>query len=183
MKRTITTALALTLTLLAAGAVQASNDSSDALTTLKVKIQLLTKLGIDARSIDVDTEGGVVSLSGTVDKRETQELAGEVAGTVKGVASVDNDIQLEASLRTGKTVDSALTEAEAEVKDALLENRVQLALADRLGSDGFRIDTEAASGVVTLAFEKSMAKTRRQEAVKIAEGVTGVDRVISIEKS
>jgi osmotically-inducible protein OsmY len=183
MKKTIITVLALTCSLLAANAVLASGDASDAMTTLKVKIQLLTKLGIDARSIDVDTEGGAVSLGGTVDKRETRELAGEVAAAVKGVASVDNNLQLESSLRQGKTVDSALTEAEAEVKDALLENRVQLALADRLGSDGFRIGVEAADGVVTLALEKSLAKARRQEAVKIAEGVHGVDRVIPIEKS
>lgn len=183
MKKAITTVLALFLILLTAGTVHAGNGGSDGMTTLKVKIQLLTKLGIDARSIDVDTHGGVVSLSGTVDKRATQELAGEIAGAVTGVKSVDNNLQLEASLRSGRTLDSALTEAEAEIKDTLLENRVQLALADRLGSDGFRIDVEAADGVVTLALEKSLAKARRQEAVKIVEGVNGVARVITVEKS
>ena len=47
-------------------------------------------------------------------------------------------------------VDRALAEAEHELADAKLETEVAIALVDRLGSDGFRIDTEAASGVVTL---------------------------------
>ena len=183
MKSKLVTVLTLTLSLLATGGLRASSDASDAMTTLRVKVELLTKLGLDAHSIDVDTRGAAVSLTGTVDKRETKELAAEIARAVKGVSSVDNEIRTEASVRSGKTVDSALTEAEAEVKDALLENRVQLALADKLGSDGFRIDVEAANGVVTLQLEKSLAKARRQEAVKIAEGVSGVSRVITLEPS
>lgn len=183
MKGKLITVLALTLSLLAAGGLWASSGASDAMTTLRVKVELLTKLGIDAHSIDVDTNAAVVSLTGTVEKRETKELAAEIARTVKGVGSVDNHLRTEASVESGRTVDSALNEVEAEVKDALLENRVQLALVDKLGSDGFRIDVEAASGVVTLQLDKSLAKARRQEAVKIAEGVSGVSRVITLEQS
>ena len=107
MKGKLITVLALTLSLLAAGGLWASSGASDAMTTLRVKVELLTKLGIDAHSIDVDTNAAVVSLTGTVEKRETKELAAEIARTVKGVGSVDNHLRTEASVESGRTVDSA----------------------------------------------------------------------------
>jgi osmotically-inducible protein OsmY len=62
-----------------------------------------------------------------------------------------------------------------------LQTKVKLALVDQMGTDGFRIDTDVASGVVSLAFEKDFTAARRQEAAKIAKGVEGVTKVVSVE--
>ena len=77
---------------------------------------------------------------------------------------------------------AAVGEGEAEVKDAVLETKVRLALVDKLGSDGFGIETQAASGVVTLGFDHALGNDRRQLAMATVRGVEGVTKVVSIDK-
>lgn len=151
-------------------------------TTLNVKLALLNKLGNDSLRIDVTTNDGSVTLTGTVNKRETAELAETVTQSVSGVKKVHNDIKLLANEQNPSTASKAAGEAEAEVKDAVLETKVRIALVDKMGSDGFKIGTEAASGVLTLEFDKNMSGARRQEAKRIVEGVGGVTKVISVDK-
>jgi osmotically-inducible protein OsmY len=147
---------------------------------LRVKLELLQKLGVDGLRVDVEAEGGNVVLAGEVKKRATSELASEVARQVEGVAAVDNRIQV---LGEGAdTVDTALAEAENELADAALETRVRLALVDRLGRDGFRIGTDAASGVVTLEFPRNLDRARRRDATKVARRVQGVTKVVALDK-
>jgi osmotically-inducible protein OsmY len=147
---------------------------------LRVKLELLSKLGADSLRIDVEAQGGSVVLAGEVKKRATSELASEVARQVEGVTAVDNRIEVKGE--GGDTVDEALAEAEKELADAALETRVRLALVDRLGRDGFRIGTDAASGVVTLEFPKGLEKPRRREAMKTARRVDGVTKVVALDK-
>src|SRR5688572_30275120 len=117
-------AVMMTLCALVAGAAFAV-PASDATTTLKVKLALLEKLGVDSLHIDVDTTSSAVALNGTVEKRETLELADSVAKNVDGVASVKNNLRLEGRTKNPSTVDSAMKEAEAEVKDAILETKIR----------------------------------------------------------
>lgn len=159
----------------------AGDDGSTLAVGLRVKAELLAKLGTDSLRVDVDADGGEIRLSGEVKKRETAELAEEVAKSVDGVRSVDNRLRVATSGEESAT-DRALAEAEAELGDAALETRVRIALIDRMGRDGFRIGTDAASGVLTLEFPAGMERSRRREAVKIAEGLDGVAKVISVEK-
>lgn len=188
--RVRTTVLALLL--LAAGATlgacarsgrdgaEAKKESTTAL-GLRVKLELLHKLGTDGVHVDVEAEGGKVVLAGEVKKRATAELAEEVARQVEGVASVENRIRV-AGGDSGSQVDRAMAEAENELADAALETSVHLALIDRLGSDGFRIGTDAASGVVTLEFPKSIEPDRRRDAVATAKKVQGVKKVVTLDK-
>jgi len=161
-------------------ALHAEDASPDWTITLKVKVALLTKFGTDALRVEVITSDGKVQLAGTVEKRETRELADDVASKVEGVRRVDNDLHLRSS--GGGRMNKAAREAEAEVQDAVLESKVRLALIDKFGSDGFRVGTEAASGVVTLEFPEKLAAERRHEMVGLVEDVEGVARVISLDK-
>jgi hyperosmotically inducible periplasmic protein len=169
-----------------AGAVYADHtpehEKANWTTTLNVKLALLNKLGNDSLRIDVETNDGAVNLRGTVNKRETLELAETVAESVSGVKTVDNDLSLKANEQNPSTASVAAGEAEAEVKDAVLETKIRLALVDKMGTDGFRIGTEAASGVVTLEFGSELSAARRQEAKRIVEGVGGVHKVVSVDK-
>jgi len=83
----------------------------------------------------------------------------------------------------GGRFQTQLVGLEAEVKDAMLSTKIRLALGDKMGSDGFKIGTEVADGVVTLEFAKDFANARRREASKVVENVAGVTKVISIEKA
>jgi osmotically-inducible protein OsmY len=169
--------------LIGGSAANAADNKADWTTTLNVKLVLLEKLGTDSLHIDVDSNAGALMLKGTVGKRETRELAETVTKSVAGVKSVKNDILVEASVENPSKAGVAAGEAEAEVKDAVLSTRIRLALVDKMGSDGFKIGTEAANGVVTLAFDNSFVAARRKEAAKVVKGVEGVTSVVSIDKT
>lgn len=159
-----------------------AQDKANWTTTLNVKLALLNKLGNDSLRIDVDTNDGNVVLRGTVNKRETLELAETVTKSVGGVRDVKNDLHLKANEENPSAAAAVAGEAEAEVKDAVLETRIRIALVDKMGSDGFRVGTEAASGVVTLEFGSELSAARRGEATRIVEGVDGVHKVVAVNK-
>lgn len=169
--------------LIGGGAAYAADNPADWTTTLNVKLALLEKLGTDSLHVDVDTDAGALTLKGTVDKRETRELAETIARSVESVESVQNDILLEASVANPNKAGVAAGEAEAELKDALLSTKIRLALIDTMGSDGLKIGTEVADGVVTLEFGPELAATRRLEARNAVEDLEGVTKVVSVDKS
>lgn len=162
---------------------QAEPSAADWKTKLQVKMALLEKLGTDSLHVEVSAHEGAVGLSGVVEKRETKELAETMAKSIPAVTSVRNDIRLEASVDNDNKAGVAAGEAEAELKDAMLSTKVRLALVDGLGSYGFRIGTEVASGVVTLEFAPELAANRRKEATQAAKSVEGVTKVVSVEKT
>jgi len=163
----------------AAHAAPAESTGPDWMITAKVKLVLLEKLGADALEIDVDTNDGRVTLSGDVEKRESQELAARYAKSVAGVRSVKDELRLEAG---GAQGNSAAAKAEAEVKDAILESRLRIALINALGTDGFKIGTEAVNGVVLLEFDTDMPSSTRRKAVRVAQALEGVTRVTTTVK-
>lgn len=176
-------ALAIVSTLFLAPAALAANppNQSDASVTLNVKLALLNKLGTDSLRIDVNTAAGAVTLNGMVHKRETSELAGTVARAVANVKSVDNDLKLASTENNPSETKAAASEAEAELKDALLETNVRIALLDKLNTDGFKVSTQVASGVVTLSFDKDLTAARRTEATAAVKAVNGVTKVVNID--
>lgn len=159
-----------------------ADDKSDWATTRDVKLALLAKLGSDALRIDVDTTGGNVHLAGTVAKRETKELASTITKSVKGVHTIDNDLELAATVNNPSATSAAVAEGEAEVKDAMMESTVRWALLDTLGSEGVKVGTEAASGVITLEFEKDWSAPKRQEAIAAVKELDGVKKVVTVDK-
>jgi hyperosmotically inducible protein len=66
----------------------------DAWITSKVKSEMVANKTVQARDISVNTTGGIVTLSGTADSWEESNKAAEIARSVKGVKSVENDIQV-----------------------------------------------------------------------------------------
>lgn len=154
--------------------------SSDATVTWKAKLLLLEKLGAEALEIDVDTVDGAVHLGGAVEKRATVELAGTVVESVEGVRSVDNDLTL--AKAPGNAVERAAGEAEKEVKDAMLESRVRLALFEAIGASALEVGTEAADGTVVLEFGMEVSKPARERAITSVRALDGVRKVSAVDK-
>jgi hypothetical protein len=175
-------ALVFAASVLLAGAARAQDENPDWSITLRVKLALLQKLGTDALHIEVITSEREVQLAGTVKKRETRELAGEVARSVEDVKKVRNDVRLVPPKKGEGKVEAAASEAEAELADAVLESKAQLALIEKFGSDGFRVSVEAASGVLTLEFPDDIAADRRRDMVGLVEDVGGAKRVVTLRK-
>lgn len=71
---------------------QAGDTLQDAAITAKVKSALVAEPGLNALSIDVDTENGVVSLFGSADTQANRERATQLASAVEGVKSVQNKL-------------------------------------------------------------------------------------------
>lgn len=74
---------------------------SDATITSKVKAELAKEKDVSATRIHVDTDNGVVKLSGTARSQQEADHAASIAKSTKGVVSVDNNIQV-ASAATNK---------------------------------------------------------------------------------
>lgn len=66
----------------------------DATITAGVKAALVRDPTLKVSEIDVETEGGIVQLSGFVSSADSVAAAASVARTVKGVKSVRNDLRL-----------------------------------------------------------------------------------------
>jgi hypothetical protein len=69
----------------------------DAAITTKVKSAVLAEPGLKSLQINVDTKDAVVTLSGTVDTPELKSRAVQIAQSVQGVKSVNDNL----SVKTG----------------------------------------------------------------------------------
>ena len=75
-----------------AGKESAGAYLDDSVITTKVKGLLAKDDTLKAFGINVETRKGIVQLSGFVDSKATVEKAGKIAGSVKGVKSVKNNL-------------------------------------------------------------------------------------------
>lgn len=121
----------------------------------------------DAIDIDVEVDKDRVQLNGFVDTEAERTRAGEIAMSVKGVASVKNNLKLQPHDRTvGEYVDDKVLVA--EVKAALADDPVAHALV---------IDVEVDHGVVSLGGHVD-TEAERAAALNAAKQVAGVTEVI-----
>ena len=154
-----------------------SGSVGEALLIVRVRVALLERLKEDGLRVTINTHDGAVELSGQVEKRESAELAGRVAGSVDGVRTVKNKVTVAAE---GQAVEPpvahALGKVEHGVADALLEARVKARLLGELGKVGFGIGVDATSGVVTLSGTVPDAE-RQKLAASLAGATSGVKEV------
>lgn len=68
---------------------------SNATLTAKVKTQLLANSNTSGMAVNVDSDSGNVTLSGTVDSDEEKELIARIAANTSGAESVDNQLMVE----------------------------------------------------------------------------------------
>jgi osmotically-inducible protein OsmY len=145
-----------------------------------VHLALLDKFGSEALGIAVKVDGDRALLSGEVPSRSTQELAEEVALSVRGIRRVENLLTVdtgESSLATpaGRAVDKA----DAEVRDAALELRVGQRLLSEIGRYALDLEVEVTDGVVSLR-GKLPDEERRRLALRAAEQTPGVQKIINL---
>lgn len=138
----------------------------DASITASVKLRLFTTAEIPSTQINVDTMDNVVSLFGIVPTDEVKRTAEAEASRVKGVASVENHLQV---------VPSSQKEAVKE-KDEELTKALKLAFKDRkeLG----RVDYQVKNGVVQLTGRVDSMEDE-YEAVRAARSVKGIRNVVN----
>jgi hypothetical protein len=100
---------------------------------LNVRLALLDKLGTDALSIGVKSVGGTVRLAGTIDRQKAKDRAGTIVMNTRGVSRVENGIRLGAAVVSAEQAGApaGAGASEADVKNAVLETRLSLALIEK----------------------------------------------------
>ena len=139
----------------------------DAEMTARVKAALIDDETTKARDIDVETQAGVVQLSGFVESQESKSIAEEIARSVDGVTDVRNALIVRQGDRSVGAV----------VDDSVIAAKVKTELANEAGlSTASAVNVEVNSGVVQLSgFVNSEDEKSRAETV--ASSVTGVAEV------
>ena len=125
-----------------------------------VENELMLNSSTPSDLIDVETKDGIVTLSGTVNNLLAKDRALKIAGTVKGVRAVINEIDVDAPF----------------VSDSLLEQEVIRALVDDPAADSYQLTVSAESGIITLHGTVDSWQEKRLSGF-VAMGVEGVKKV------
>ena len=155
-------------------AASTNPEVSQALTGVSVKAKLIEKLGTDGLRIHVQMKGTTAVLTGQVEKKESQELAKEVALSVADVKEVDNRLTQNPARET-----SAAKDVQLEIEDGVLETKVKGALLTEVGRNALKIEVEATNGVVSLRGPVPSSEISKSAVAK-AKAVPGVTKVVNL---
>ncbi len=145
----------------------------DAALLTSVKSALASDPITEAGEINVDVNRGIVKLSGFVDSSKEQAQAVLVAGNVKGVKQVQNDIAVQkANESTGEAID-----------DSMLTAKVKTALIMSPDTKAHQINVETKLGVVQMSgfVDSAAAKAAATTVANSVTGVKGVKNELSIK--
>ncbi len=134
--------------------------------TLAVETKLIVEPAVPSHRIDVSTDDGIVTLSGSVDTYTARLDAAEAAASVKGVRAVINEIVVKPIIRT----------------DAQIRGDVISALAFDPLTEAFQIDVSVENGVVTLEGTVD-SYAEKIVAEQVAQNVKGVIDVRNIRET
>jgi hyperosmotically inducible protein len=146
---------------------QGAPNMDDSVISMRVKSALIANDSTKASQINVETQRGVVQLSGFVDSEAMRAAAASTAKRVTGVKEIQNKLMIrDAKRSTGQAVD-----------DTVIAARVKGELAGRSGlSTATRVNVEVNSGIVELSgFVTTLDD--RAKAAQIARSVEGVKNV------
>jgi osmotically-inducible protein OsmY len=162
-------------------ATAADVEPPDAWLTAKIQSKYFIDTDVKGRRIDVDTQNGVVTLTGSVGSEAERRQAVALARNTDGVREVKDQLRLDASVRERET--GARTEGQPratgiERPDAWVTTKIQAQyfLDDEV--KGHQINVDTSNGVVTLKGFVATAQ-QKQEAEQIARETEGVRRVVN----
>lgn len=166
------------LSFLAYGGLNSVNQAvSDSTITTQVKAKYLQSPLLSVFNISVETNNGVVKLSGLVDSDAQYERAIVLAENTDGVKNVDTqDLKTKSSAQP--VADTVIT---AKVKGLLLKNKL---VSDENEANPWPIHVETQNGVVYLtgAVDSEAQKNRVIKTAKLVDGVKSVKADFTIKK-
>lgn len=148
------------------------SDNSDAWITMKVKTALAFHKNVSATGTEVNTQNGVVTLSGSADSEAMKQLTGEYAKDVEGVTGVRNNLTV---AKAAKPAKAERTMGE-KVDDASITAQIKTTLLFRKSTHALATKVQTKDGEVTLHGEARNA-AERDLVTKLAEDIDGVKHV------
>jgi len=138
--------------------------ASDTSITTKVKAALLAEPNLKSRNIKVETNNGIVTLSGDLDSQEHIDKAQEITKPIAGVQDVKNNLNV-ANKKSGEVLgDTSIT---AKVKAAILAEPNLKSL---------QINVETDHGTVTLSGSVD-SKAQLKRVKEITSATAGVKHI------
>jgi osmotically-inducible protein OsmY len=156
-------------------------DISDVWLTTKIQAKYFLDDDVKGRDIDVTTQDGLVTLSGTVDSELERRRAIAIARNTDGVRDVRDQLRMAeqaSSRRQPEARGTAGRDIVAGIQDGWITTKIQSQYFLDPDVKGYRIDVDARKGVVTLSGTVASA-ARRELAEQIARETQGVTRVIN----
>ena len=165
LKQTILSTLLMAFGFLATFSLQpvwANPDVNDSTITLELRRQLIENEIVESHLVDIETDDGVVTLSGTVNHLLAKDQAEEIAAEMRGVKEIHNDLVVKPVLRTDKAI-----------KEDVID-----ALAVDPAADSYELKVSVENGIVELSGE-SESIPESHIAIQVAKSVKGVIGVIN----
>lgn len=158
----------------------------------KVETALLINRHLNNFTIDTDVKNNVAYLSGTVNSEVDRELAAEIAKSIEGVTSVDNDIIVK---KPEKATDAMHVTHEHEsdetrsfgtwYDDATTTASIKSELLFNSKTSGLDVNVDTAFGVVTLngVVETAAEKDLIEQIAENTPGVRDVNSEIEVDSN
>jgi hyperosmotically inducible protein len=171
------------------------NRFTDGWITMKIHSLFVPENALEDSDIDVDTNNGVVTLSGTVATEAGRTRAVAIAKATDGVKSVTDKLRVapegaaakSAGREAGREVGAAAREARREtagaakttarkINDGWITSKIYAQFLTENALDDSDIDVDVTKGVVTLS-GTVRSEAGRNRAVAIAKATDGVKNV------
>jgi osmotically-inducible protein OsmY len=144
-----------------------SSSAADTWITTAAKLRLIANSETPGFDINVDTDGGVVTLFGVVDSAQAKRAAEAEVRKVRGVKNVVNDLQVVASARQDRV----------QQKDAQISQAIESRIGALRSLEDADIDVAVRNGVARLS-GTVRSRTDQVAALTLARSTDGVVRVI-----
>ena len=145
----------------------------DATLTAMVKSKLLWNSNTEGLDINVDTQGGVVTLKGSARTAEAKELAGHLAQNTEGVKRVNNHLSVSEADSTAAQAQQAADEAKRAISDTWITSKVKSSYLYDRQLDGLDISVETKAGMVELS-GSVLSSAEKELAIETARNIRGV---------
>ncbi|WP_306536500.1 BON domain-containing protein [Geobacter sp.] len=163
--------MAIAVTLLAIGVPAHASKLDDRIES-SAKKSYVFKTYLKDDKVKVDSEDGVVTLTGTVSEESHKSLAQETVAGLPGVKSIDNRLEVKGERPT-------------DMSDAWLTTKVKSTLLYHRSVSGFKTEVNVKDGIVTLRGNapSQAQKELTAEYARDIEGVKDVTNEITVTKS
>lgn len=165
----------------AADAPKESASLGKALSDTAITASVKGRLGSDARvsdsDISVETNNGIVTLSGVAKQRDARDAAEELTRATPDVKGVDNKIAAPTALDTlAKNAEGVASDTGEAISDTVITTKLKAALIADESTKGTAINVTTQDGRVTLSGNVGSSR-EREHAIAIASGTGGVKKV------
>lgn len=146
--------------------------AGDSATTSAVKTALALNKQLASFDVHVETTDKTVTLTGSVPAAADKRVAGEVALSTNGVASVMNNLQVDPSLTPGTQAGDTGTQASEDTRSAVLQAMLKNPL---LKTTHIKVDVNNGDVKLSGAVHTQAQKSSAESSAGAVAGVHNVD--------